>query len=64
MSNYPTPEGGETMGSLLYTIGAILVVLWVLGFLLAHVGGDLIHLLLAVAVIVFLVQFFSGRRSI
>ena len=50
--------------NLLYLIGAILVVLWLVGFLFAHVGGGLIHILLVVAVVVFLVQFFSGRRSL
>ena len=52
------------MGSLLYLIGAVLVVLWLIGFLFSHVGGGLIHILLILAVIVFLVQFFSGRRSV
>ena len=51
------------MGSLLYIIGAVLVALWLIGFLL-HVGGGLIHIILVIAVIVFLFQFLTGRRSI
>jgi len=51
------------MGSLLYIIGAVLVALWLIGFLL-HVGGGLIHIILVIAVIVFLYQFLMGRRSI
>ncbi len=51
------------MGSLLYIIGAVLVALWLIGFLL-HVGGGLIHIILVIAVIVFLYQFLTGRRSI
>lgn len=47
---------------MLWTIISILVVLWLIGFLL-HVGGGLIHLLLVVAVIVFLVNLFTGRRA-
>lgn len=52
------------MFSLLYLIGAILVILWLFGFLFAHVGGGLIHLLLVIAVIVFLYEFISGRRPL
>ncbi len=51
------------MGSLLYIIGAVLVALWLIGFLM-HIGGGLIHIILVIAVIVFLYQFLTGRRSI
>ena len=37
---------------MLYTLAAILLVLWLLGFLAFHVGGGLIHLLLVIAVVV------------
>jgi hypothetical protein len=49
------------MGSILYFVGAVLVVLWLLGFAM-HFGGGLIHILLVIAVVVFLVQFLTGRR--
>jgi hypothetical protein len=48
---------------MLWTIIAVLVVLWLLGFI-AHVGGGLIHLLLLVAGIIFIFQLISGRRSL
>jgi uncharacterized protein DUF5670 len=48
---------------MLWAILAVLVVLWLLG-LLANIGGGLIHLLLVVAVIVFIVQFLNGRRTV
>jgi len=48
---------------MLWTIIGILVVLWLLGFA-THVGGGLIHLILVVAVIVFVVNLISGRRTI
>lgn len=51
------------MGSLLWTVIVILFVLWLLGFAL-HVGGGLIHLLLVIAVIVFVFNLISGRRSV
>ena len=44
-------------------IGAVLVALWLIGFAM-HVGGGLIHIILVIAVIVFLVQFLSGRRRV
>ncbi len=51
------------MGSILYIIGAVLVALWLIGFLM-HLGGGLIHIILVVAVIVFVYQFLTGRRSV
>ncbi len=48
---------------MLWTITVILLVLWLLGFSL-HVAGGLIHVLLVLALIVGLVQLFSGRRSV
>lgn len=38
----------------------VLVLLWIGGFSL-HVGGGLIHLLLAIAVVVLLVRLIQGR---
>jgi hypothetical protein len=48
---------------MLWTIVAILLILWLLGFSL-HVAGGLIHLLLVVAVIVVVVNLLSGRRAL
>ncbi|WP_293877494.1 MULTISPECIES: lmo0937 family membrane protein [unclassified Sphingomonas] len=48
---------------MLWTIAVILLILWLLGFSL-HVAGGLIHILLVIAIIVGLVQLFTGRRSI
>ena len=47
---------------MLWTIFAILLVLWLLG-LGFRIGGYLINLLLLLAIIVLLVQLFSGRRA-
>jgi hypothetical protein len=40
----------------------LLLVLWLLGFSL-HVGGGLIHALLVIALVVFVFNMLSGRRS-
>ena len=47
---------------MLYTIIGVLLLLWLLGFSL-HVGGGLIHALLVIAIVVFLFNLISGRRS-
>lgn len=48
---------------MLWTIVAILLVLWLVG-LLAHIGGGLIHLLLVVAAIVVVFNLLTGRRAV
>ena len=40
----------------------LLVVLWVLGFVVFHIAGGLIHLLLVIAVIVVIYKLVTGRR--
>jgi hypothetical protein len=57
----PGARVGAEEGSMLWTIIGILFVLWLLG-LVANVGGGLIHLLLVVAVVVFLINLITGRR--
>jgi hypothetical protein len=40
---------------MLYTIALILLVLWLLGFSVFHIAGSLIHLVLVIAIIIFVV---------
>lgn len=48
---------------MLWTIILILLVLWALGFGFAGAAvGNLIHILLVIAVVVLLVQLITGRR--
>lgn len=49
--------------NVLWTIFAILVVLWLLGWGF-HVAGSLIHLLLVVALVVMVVNLLTGRRAV
>jgi len=51
------------MGGILWTIITVLFVLWLVG-LVANIGGGLIHLLLVVAVVLFLINLFTGRRMV
>ena len=48
---------------MLWTIVAVLAVLWLLG-MIGNVGGALIHLLLVAAVIVLRVNLLTGRRTV
>lgn len=49
---------------MLYTVAAILLVLWLLGFFAFHVGGNLIHILLLVALVVVIWNLVTGRRVV
>lgn len=51
------------MAGLLWAVIVILVAFWVVG-LLVHIGGGLIHLLLVVALILFVLNMLTGRRTI
>jgi lipopolysaccharide export LptBFGC system permease protein LptF len=47
---------------MLWTIAVILLVLWVLGLVSSYTLGGFIHVLLVVALVVFLVGVIQGRR--
>src|SRR4030042_611668 len=48
--------------NMLWTIGVILLILWLLGFLGGYTGGGLIHILLVIAIVVVLIRVIQGRR--
>lgn len=48
---------------MLWTIVAILLILWLLGFSF-HIAGGLVHILLVVALIVVVFNLLSGRRAL
>jgi hypothetical protein len=47
-----------------WTIAVILLVLWALGMVSSYTAGGLVPLLLVIAVIVVVLQFVGGRRSV
>lgn len=49
---------------MLYTIAGVLVILWLLGIVSGYTMGSFIHILLVFAVIVILVNFIQGRRTL
>lgn len=51
------------LGSILWAVVVILVVLWLVGFIVLHVSSGLIHLLLIVALIVLVYNLIVGSRA-
>lgn len=49
---------------MLWTIFAVLLVLWFLGLVTSYTFGGFVHILLVLAVVVLLFQLFSGRRTV
>jgi len=49
---------------MLYTIAVVLIVLWLLGMVTSYTIGGFIHILLAIAIIMVLVNLISGRRPV
>jgi hypothetical protein len=59
-----TPRyGGTGMGNLLWIVIVILIVGWLLGFFAFNVG-NLIHILLVIALILIVVRLVTGRRVV
>jgi len=48
---------------MLAAIAAVLHVLWLLGFIAFHVTFGAIHLLLVIAVVLFVAHFLTGRKA-
>jgi hypothetical protein len=46
---------------MLLTIAAIIFILWLLGFAI-HIGGGLIHILLVIALVIFIYDMLVARR--
>jgi hypothetical protein len=49
---------------MLWTIAVILIVLWLLGLVSSYTMGGFIHLLLALAIVVVLINIIQGRRAV
>ena len=49
---------------MIWTIVAILVILWILGLVSSYTMGGLIHVLLVIAIVVVLVRVISGRKPL
>jgi hypothetical protein len=55
-------DGGKIVVGLLWGLIVLLFIFWVLGFAL-HIGGGLIHILLVIAVVLFVFNLITGRGA-
>ncbi|QEC70416.1 lmo0937 family membrane protein [Arachidicoccus ginsenosidivorans] len=51
------------MKGLLFIIGIILIIGWIFGFVVYHVAGFLIHLLLIIGIIMIIVNLVKGKST-
>ena len=49
---------------MLMTLALILLALWLIGMVSSYTMGGIIHLLLVIAIVVFLVRVIQGRRVV
>jgi hypothetical protein len=49
---------------MLYTIAVILIILWLLGIVSGYTIGSFIHILLVIAIVMILLNFITGRRTL
>jgi len=49
---------------MLYTLAVILLIAWLLGMVGTYTVGAFIHVLLVIAIVLFLVGLLSGRRTV
>ena len=49
---------------MLYTLAVILLIAWLLGMVGTYTVGAFVHVLLVIALVLLLVQFISGRRTV
>ena len=54
-------EGGEA--KMLWIIGIVLLILWLLGLLTAHTFGGVIHVLLIIALVLIIIRLIQSRRG-
>ncbi len=61
---YPIYQMMKGEPIMLWTVLAVLLVLWLVGVVALPTAGALIHILLVVAAIVLVYQLISGRRTV
>ncbi len=49
---------------LLYTLAVILLIAWLLGIVGAYTIGAFVHVLLVIALVLFILGFVTGRRPV
>ena len=60
----PAHEIKEETKGMLETIIVLLLILWLVGLVTSNTFGGVLHLLLLVAVVVFVIRLLTGRRAV
>jgi len=55
---------GRERKAMLFTLALILFVAWLLGLVGVYTIGSIVHVLLVIAIVLFLVGIISGRRTV
>jgi hypothetical protein len=63
-ANARRPANQPKQNVMLYTIAAILLILWLLGLVTGTMIGGFIHVLLIIAIAVVLLRIISGRKPV
>ena len=66
---FPLSSGkreGDLVGevTMLFTLAVVLLIAWLLGIVGIYTIGSFVHVLLVVAIVLFVVGFLNGRRSL
>jgi NADH:ubiquinone oxidoreductase subunit 3 (subunit A) len=64
MLNFAGIKRQQDMRYILLVLAFIFFIIWVVSWLAFHVAGGLIHLLLVIAVILFIVHLVRGRSTV
>ena len=62
-STEPSGRPSQREDAVLWALVVVLLILWLLGFTVLNIG-NLIHVLLVVALVVLIYQFVTGRRAV
>ena len=57
-------EGPEEDIQMLYTLAVILLIAWLLGLVGTYTIGAFVHVLLVIALVLFVLGLLSGRRTV
>jgi hypothetical protein len=55
---------GKEVETMLYTLAVILLIAWLLGVVGTYTIGGIVHLLLVIALVLFVVGLLTGRRTV
>jgi hypothetical protein len=64
MSGHPLAQTTGRREKMLYVLAVILLIAWLLGVVGTYTIGAFVHVLLVIAIVLFIVGLLSGRRTI